>query len=169
VGSPRCERRELLRASAQPSRRRSAVAVIDAPADERRDHLVQLSVQLAGECPALGELGSEQFREQVLERPPAAYQPEVRQRRGGEQSAQEIEDARSRRRLPRALGLPGDDWIPGANPIEQGRDERRVGLEEPIEGGLVRGMGQLRSPVIGESSVGTAAIEADVTRGLLQR
>ncbi len=110
-----------------------------------------------------------QLRDQVLEGPAVAKQPEVRQRAGWEQASQKVERLGASRRLPRTVGLA---FLLGeALPNRGGRrlDEPAVGLEERVGSGFVLRVGELGSSVVEVAAVGSAAVEPYIASRFLER
>ncbi len=165
----RCEHAELLGLTADPERGRPAVLLVDRPADEGRDDLRELPVDLHRQATAFGQLLAGHLGDQVLERPPVAVKAEVGQGAGREQAAEDVEGLGARGRTPASLGLAGHDRKSladlGQDPVEQLGE----GLEQVVGGQLVDPVPKLGRPVVGIAAIGGRSVEADVASGLLER
>src|SRR5207244_9014522 len=101
-------------------------------------------VRAGGGGPAPGKVAGWELGDEVLERPAVAEQPEVRERAGRQESAQQVERLRTRRGLPRPLGLVGLDWKALADGVGQRLQQAAERLEERVRRRLIVGVGELR-------------------------
>ena len=126
-------------------------------------------MEVVREAPAFGQLVRRHLGNQVLERATVAEQAEVGQRARGQESAQEVERLGSSRRLPGSVGLAV--LLRKALPDGQGRrfDEAAIGVEQRVRRPLVVGMGQLWAAVVEVPTIQARPVEADITRGFLER
>ncbi len=108
------------------------------------------------------------LRDQVLEGAPVAEQPEVGERAGGKESAQQVEGFGTGRRLPRPVGLALFMRELLADRVGHRLHEPAVGCEQGVGRGLVVGMRELCPPVVQEPAVRTGPVEAHVAGRLLE-
>jgi hypothetical protein len=148
----------------------AAVGPVDAR-EERRDDLPQLGQQAVGDVAGLGELVRSQAQQQPLVGLPGGEHPDVR--RGGrrQQAAQQVERLRLR-------GVVVDERRGGvilgpalADPVQHLGHQRGVGVEDRVEGGLVR-RGVRPGHDVGVAVVAVATVAlvvvGDVARRLLE-
>src|SRR5215210_3855243 len=107
--------------------------------EEARDHLLELAEGHPPELTCLGQGRGEQAQDEVLVGLPAREHPDVRQRRGGEQSAQEVERLGADRAAVGGLGLPVAAREALGGPALDARERLGVGVEERVHSPFVLG------------------------------
>src|ERR671910_1469859 len=136
------------------------------PGQKAGNDLVQLLEHQAGEVTGLGKRGGHQPQEELLVRLARGEDPDVAERRGGQQPTQKVECLGLDRTPPRGLGLLAAGPLLG-RPRLHGLEAARVDPEQLVHRRAV-GLAELLAGVVAVAPVREGPVVGDVARGLLQ-
>ena len=145
---------------------RAAALGLVHPRHEARHHLLQLGEDHLAVGARLRERRAEQPQQQLLVGLAGGEYAHVRQRRGGQQAAQQVERLCADRALVRGLGLAVGAREALVGPCLDERQALRVGVEEVVHRGLVVGPERGVAPVA-VAALGHRRVVGDVASRLL--
>ena len=145
----------------------AAVGPVD-PRDEARHHRLELLEDRLAVHARLGQRRRQQVHDELLVGLAAREDPHVRQRRGGQQPAQQVERLGLDRARVRRLGDVGRPREALRGPRLHARQRIGVGVEQPVHRPRVFGPELGRAPVAVAGAAGHRLVVGDVARRLLQ-